>query len=402
MPHFHSHPPPQTNDFYFFPYYKPRLVCTKRFRELTSSPCRFKPKWGSMPSNQHHPLNSSHQTFEPTPSSNTATAALRYEKRQISSSWWEFNYCHGVVGHAGNHLQSLDKGAPKVQRQHNIYPDGRPLCPSRPTLITAASSSSASSSPTNIFVCGGIEVTMGQASTKIWILCLHTAKLIGRKAPLTDSTEDAGGPLKAPLGHLVFSGLVLAIMMSALTIMRCKEPAKLLIQLYWPRSQLWLLIEAWHVLLISVGLLALAVVSALLPRRLSVPALSTLARHRLSNGHSTKGRKLKTHHTLSRSTHAWVGLAIAIIGLVGVPPSPSSAGWTNLSKKIAIKNSCSPPTVPPGSSKQKKVPASRAAPWSVWSCWVGILSAEVARSIIRKHRKDERASSSHHHPCPML
>ncbi|PLW41698.1 hypothetical protein PCANC_13165 [Puccinia coronata f. sp. avenae] len=237
-------------------------------------------------------------------------------------------------GHAGHHLQSLDKGAPKAQIQHNIYPDGRPLCPSRPTLISAASSSSVSSSPTNIFVCGGIDVTMGQASTKLWILCLHTAKLIGRKAPPTGSpwrsTEDAGGPLKAPLGHLVFSGLVLAIMMSALTIMRCKDPAKLLIRSYWPRIQLWLLIEAWHVLLISVGLLALAVVSALLPTRLSVPVLSTLARHGLSNGHSTKGRKLEPHHTLSRSTHAWVGLAIAIIGLVGVPPSPSSAGWTNL------------------------------------------------------------------------
>ncbi|PLW55112.1 hypothetical protein PCANC_05287 [Puccinia coronata f. sp. avenae] len=220
-----------------------------------------------------------------------------------------------------------------------------------PTPIGPASSSS-SSGPTDILVYGGIDVATGQASNELWILRLHAGKLTGNgtadgvtmaympscvtptpqnkrnttnnSGVTAESTDGAGATLEAPLGHLVFSGVALAILMVSLTILRCEEPGKLSIRSRWRTSQLWLLIGAWHALLISAGLLALAVVIALFQTRLPVPALSTLARrglfsHSSSDGSSSSSTKLEPYHTLTRSTHARLGLAIAVFGLVGVP-----------------------------------------------------------------------------------
>ncbi|KAA1067956.1 hypothetical protein PGT21_022898 [Puccinia graminis f. sp. tritici] len=210
-----------------------------------------------------------------------------------------------------------------------------------------ASSASANSSPTDILVYGGIDTVSGQASNELWILRLHPAKLTGngtadgismtympscatptpQNKRNTTKTAPGGGPvpvgddsantLEAPSGHLLFSGLALAILMLSLTILRCEEPGKLSIRSRWRTSRLWLLIGAWHALVTSCGLLALAIVIGLFQTRVPTPALS-LARRGLFDGH-TNYNKLPPQDTLSQSTHSRLGLAIAVVGFVLVP-----------------------------------------------------------------------------------
>ncbi|WAQ92493.1 hypothetical protein PtA15_16A401 [Puccinia triticina] len=212
----------------------------------------------------------------------------------------------------------------------------------------SSASSDASRSPTDILVYGGIDTASGQASNELWILRLHPAKLTGNgtadgvtmaympscvtptpqnKRNTSKTTAGGGVPgsgsdaspggLEAPSGHLIFSAVALAILMISLTVLRCEEPGKLSIRSRWRTPRLWLLIGAWHTLVTSCGLLALAVVVALFETRVSLPALS-LARRGLFSGH-TSYAKLGPKETLARSTHARLGLAIAIVGFVLVP-----------------------------------------------------------------------------------
>ncbi|KAI7936551.1 hypothetical protein MJO29_015854 [Puccinia striiformis f. sp. tritici] len=210
------------------------------------------------------------------------------------------------------------------------------------------SSSTTSSGPTDILVYGGIDVNSGQASNELWILRLHPAKLTGngtaggitmnymsscatptpqnKKQDPTKSTNDGtpgesagSGPLQAPIAHLIFSGIALAIMMASLTILRCEEPGKLSIRSRWRTSRLWLLIGAWHALITSCGLLALAILVALFNTRLTTtPTTLSLSRRGLLTG-SNSYDKLHPHDTLNRSAHARLGLAITIVGFLLVP-----------------------------------------------------------------------------------
>ncbi|KAI9624404.1 hypothetical protein KEM48_008987 [Puccinia striiformis f. sp. tritici PST-130] len=287
-----------------------------------------------------------------------------------SSSWAGFNYCPaprigGTMvpnrnGYDGSYSNQVIMIGGRIDH-HNWDDQGGSQAGEVAVLDTSSegllalalpskigSSSTTSSGPTDILVYGGIDVNSGQASNELWILRLHPAKLTGngtaggitmnymsscatptpqnKKQDPTKSTNDGtpgesagSGPLQAPIAHLIFSGIALAIMMASLTILRCEEPGKLSIRSRWRTSRLWLLIGAWHALITSCGLLALAILVALFNTRLTTtPTTLSLSRRGLLTG-SNSYDKLHPHDTLNRSAHARLGLAITIVGFLLVP-----------------------------------------------------------------------------------